>query len=61
MSPYVLGSKEGQNLIYDCFAVSNHYGNSGGGHYTAYAQNYLNNNWYDFDDNYCTQIAQNEV
>lgn len=41
--------------------MSNHYGNSGGGHYTAFGQNYLNKNWYDFDDNYCTQISASEV
>jgi len=25
--------------IYDCYAISNHYGGLGGGHYTAYALN----------------------
>lgn len=28
-------------VIYDLFAVSNHYGNMTGGHYTAYAKNPL--------------------
>lgn len=27
------------NMIYDLFAISNHYGGLGGGHYTAYAKN----------------------
>jgi hypothetical protein len=30
---------EGEMPIYDCFAVSNHYGGLGGGHYTAHALN----------------------
>ncbi len=30
--------KENQ-LIYDLYAVMNHFGNIGGGHYTAYAKN----------------------
>ena len=34
--------------LYDLFAVSNHYGGLGGGHYTAYAKN--NGKWYDFND-----------
>ena len=31
--------KEGEEWVYDCFAVSNHYGGLGGGHYTAFAKN----------------------
>jgi ubiquitin carboxyl-terminal hydrolase 4/11 len=36
--------------IYDLFAVSDHSGDLGGGHYTAYAQNFLNKQWYYFND-----------
>jgi ubiquitin carboxyl-terminal hydrolase 4/11/15 len=38
MTPFVLSKhqKENSKLIYDCFAVSNHFGGVGGGHYTAY-------------------------
>jgi ubiquitin carboxyl-terminal hydrolase 4/11/15 len=32
------------------FAVSNHYGGMGGGHYTAYAKNPMFNTWFDFND-----------
>lgn len=37
-------------MIYDLFAVSNHYGGLGGGHYTATCKNYKNSLWYDFND-----------
>ncbi|CAG9322577.1 unnamed protein product [Blepharisma stoltei] len=37
--------------IYDLYAVSNHYGALGGGHYTAYCRNYFDKKWYHFDDN----------
>lgn len=58
MAPYVLSQEQKQRpLIYDCFAVSNHYGGVGGGHYTAYAQNVYTKDWYDFDDGSCTQIT----
>lgn len=52
MSPYVLSKsqKAATPLIYDCYAVSNHYGGVGGGHYTAYGKNPFSNKWYDFDD-----------
>ena len=36
MSPFVMS--QGKPLIYDCFAVSNHFGNVGFGHYTAFAK-----------------------
>jgi len=29
-------------------------GNCGGGHYTAYCKNFINKNWYEFDDNMVT-------
>jgi len=28
-------------LLYDLYAVSNHFGGLGGGHYTAYAKNWV--------------------
>ena len=27
-----------------------------GGHYTAYALNYINDQWYEFDDHYVTEV-----
>lgn len=41
---------EPDSLLYDLYAVSNHFGGLGGGHYTAYAKNPDSNKWYDFDD-----------
>lgn len=49
LSKFVKGQK-GENMIYDCYAVSNHFGNMGFGHYTAYAKNPNDNKWYQFDD-----------
>merc|ERR1712176_1704483 len=48
LTPYFNISSPGQEPIYDCYAVSNHYGGLGGGHYTAYAKN--NSQWCHFDD-----------
>jgi hypothetical protein len=36
--------------IYDLYAVDNHFGGLGGGHYTAYAKNPDDERWYYFDD-----------
>ncbi|OMJ77878.1 hypothetical protein SteCoe_22441 [Stentor coeruleus] len=45
----IMSSHAGERVSYDLYAVSNHYGSMGGGHYTAYAKN-VNGNWYDFND-----------
>lgn len=41
-------------LVYDLFAVDEHLGGLGGGHYRAYAQNHLSGDWFHFDDSYVT-------
>jgi len=43
-------------VLYDLFAVSNHFGGTGGGHYTAYAKNPKTKKWYDFDDSYVKEV-----
>jgi ubiquitin carboxyl-terminal hydrolase 4/11/15 len=55
MGPYVLGPQRIQGeLRYRLYAVSNHYGALGGGHYTASAlvvqPNQTQGTWYTFDD-----------
>lgn len=58
MSPFVLSETQKKNttLIYDCYAVSNHFGSAGFGHYTAYAMNPFTKNWYNFDDSSVSQV-----
>lgn len=41
--------EDGKSPIYDLFAVDNHYGGLGGGHYTAYAQNFNDGQWYEYN------------
>jgi ubiquitin carboxyl-terminal hydrolase 4/11/15 len=49
LKPYVLG--EGKDAaVYDLYAISNHYGGLGGGHYTAYAKNIFDGKWHEFND-----------
>jgi len=50
-----------QGLIYDLFAVDNHYGGLGGGHYTAYARNFETGQWYNFDDSIVSPIQVDSV
>ena len=46
---WIQQERGGEKLVYDLFAVDNHYGGLGGGHYTAYAQNYVDEKWYYYD------------
>ncbi|KAF2686306.1 cysteine proteinase [Lentithecium fluviatile CBS 122367] len=50
-----VGLPEDKELVYDLFAVDNHYGGLGGGHYTAYAKNFFDQEWYEY--NVCTKGA----
>ncbi|KAF1942844.1 cysteine proteinase [Clathrospora elynae] len=45
-----VGFPEDKDLTYDLFAVDNHFGGLGGGHYTATAQNFFDKQWYDYND-----------
>jgi ubiquitin carboxyl-terminal hydrolase 4/11/15 len=56
LSQFVL-SKQEKAPIYDLFAVSNHSGGLGGGHYTAYAKNKFDNRWYLFNDSQCSLLS----
>jgi len=56
-------SAASQNCIYDLFAVSNHYGGTHAGHYTAYCLREVDGNsgWFKFDDSRVSQIEEAEV
>ena len=60
LTKYVLNS-DGKPAIYDLYAVSNHYGNLNGGHYTAYCKNTTTDKWYEFDDTKVTQISDKKI
>ncbi|CAG9325083.1 unnamed protein product [Blepharisma stoltei] len=46
--------------IYDLYALSNHFGSTGSGHYTAYAKNRYNQRWYNFDDSSVSIVSNPE-
>ncbi|KAG0182754.1 CSN-associated deubiquitinating enzyme Ubp12 [Apophysomyces sp. BC1021] len=50
-----------ERLVYDLYAVDNHFGGLGGGHYTAYALNNEDNAWYNFDDSHVSKVNTNQV
>ena len=47
--------------VYDLFAVSNHMGGLGGGHYTAYVKNRVAGGWYLHDDSRVSEVSEEEI
>ncbi|KAG0521815.1 hypothetical protein BDA96_08G194100 [Sorghum bicolor] len=46
---------------YRLYAISNHYGSLGGGHYTAYVYHEGKKGWYDFDDRHVGPITEDSI
>ncbi|XWS50184.1 hypothetical protein CRYUN_Cryun12cG0067200 [Craigia yunnanensis] len=60
LSKYVM-NKDGQSYVYELYAISNHYGGLGGGHYTAYAKLIDENRWYHFDDSHVSPVNESDI
>lgn len=48
-------------VVYDLYAVSNHSGGLGGGHYYAYGKNAIKDSWYCFNDSSVREMNESEV
>jgi ubiquitin carboxyl-terminal hydrolase 4/11/15 len=53
----VLHKEDGRDEVYDLIAVDDHYGGLGGGHYTAYAKNFVDGRWYNYNDSSVSQVS----
>jgi ubiquitin carboxyl-terminal hydrolase 4/11 len=45
----VVEQEDGKQEVYDLFAVDDHWGGLGGGHYTAFAKSFVDNKWYEYN------------
>ena len=61
MTNYTLHQSGSKRSVYDLYAVSNHFGGMGGGHYTAYCKNPVFQKWYEFDDSSVSKISQSQI
>ncbi|KAG2549741.1 hypothetical protein PVAP13_9KG261500 [Panicum virgatum] len=62
MSKYVKQMSRGdQQPMYELYAVINHYGGLGGGHYSAYAKLVEEDNWYHFDDSHVSSVNEDAI
>ena len=59
MGKYICGPDK-ENSKYDLFAVSQHFGGTGGGHYTAVCRN-MDGKWYDYNDSSCSPDSSSNV
>lgn len=48
-------------LIYDLIGVDNHMGGLGGGHYTAFAKNFVDGKWYHYNDSSVSPISEDQL
>ncbi|XP_004346117.2 ubiquitin specific peptidase 15 [Capsaspora owczarzaki ATCC 30864] len=55
----LLGPHKGS--LYDVYAVCNHFGSLGGGHYTAFCKNPLSGIWYSYDDSRVEKVDPSTV
>ncbi|CAI5971344.1 unnamed protein product [Closterium sp. NIES-65] len=62
LSPYLPPcNAEGGGNVYELYAISNHYGGMGGGHYTAYVQLGNERQWHTFDDSFVSPASESQI
>ncbi|TGJ84517.1 hypothetical protein E0Z10_g4221 [Xylaria hypoxylon] len=57
----VLQMEEGKQENYDLIGVDCHYGGLGGGHYTAYAKNFTDGQWYSYNDSSVSKTTTDRI
>ncbi|EPE07342.1 ubiquitin specific peptidase 11 [Ophiostoma piceae UAMH 11346] len=53
----VLDRQTGKVEIYDLIGVDDHWGGLGGGHYTAFARNFIDGQWYEYNDSSVSRVS----
>ncbi|KAI3693730.1 hypothetical protein L1987_76682 [Smallanthus sonchifolius] len=62
LSKYVKNKDpSGGSSVYELYAISNHYGGLGGGHYSAYAKLVEEDRWYHFDDAHVSPVSEGDI
>jgi hypothetical protein len=61
LRPFVLHFPDDVDTTYELQAVSNHYGSTGGGHYTAFAKHSETKVWHKFDDSHTAVVDAKDV
>lgn len=61
LTNYIANKNNSRRQLYELYALTNHYGSMGSGHYTAHIKLVDENRWYNFDDSHISPITEDEV
>ncbi|KAI5560173.1 hypothetical protein BDE02_16G028800 [Populus trichocarpa] len=61
LTNYIANKNNTQRQLYELYALTNHYGGMGSGHYTAHIKLLDENRWYNFDDAHISPINEEDV
>ncbi|XP_022765624.1 ubiquitin carboxyl-terminal hydrolase 5 isoform X2 [Durio zibethinus] len=61
LTNYVADKRSSRSQLYELYALTNHYGGMGSGHYTAHIKLLDENRWYNFDDSHISPINEEDV
>ncbi|KAJ9141160.1 hypothetical protein P3X46_031732 [Hevea brasiliensis] len=61
LANYVANKNSTRRQLYELYALTNHYGGMGSGHYTAHIKLLDENRWYNFDDSHISSITEDEI
>jgi hypothetical protein len=57
----ISGVSEGDENVYDLYAVCNHHGGMAGGHYTAFCLNPVSSQWNSYDDQFIQPLKESSI
>ncbi|KAM5550559.1 ubiquitin carboxyl-terminal hydrolase 5 [Rosa sericea] len=61
LTNYIAHKSNSGHQLYELYALTNHYGSMGSGHYTAHIKLLDENRWYSFDDSHISPINEEDV
>lgn len=61
LTNYIAHKSNSRHQLYELYALTNHYGGMGSGHYTAHIKLLDENRWYSFDDSHISLINEEDV
>ncbi|KAF7803975.1 ubiquitin carboxyl-terminal hydrolase 5 [Senna tora] len=61
LTNYIANKNNSRRQLYELYALTNHYGSMGSGHYTAHIKLIEENRWFNFDDSHISPISEDEV
>ncbi|KAL8170433.1 hypothetical protein V2J09_022237 [Rumex salicifolius] len=61
LTRYIASQNNSERQLYELYALINHYGGMGSGHYTAHIKLVDESKWYNFDDNHISAMMEDEV